>query len=152
MALRLSVFNDRMGDAIARHDAAEGALADQEPAFLEMHLQAVPPGAFDEMDIAAELAIFDPVTQPDDRLEQSRFGRKCVSPSPTPNGRKRRTLRIASTPPRVPHIRQKRETAIGSEFGTRVAMAIATTLAIVTPIPNLRTCGVEATVVCIPGS
>jgi hypothetical protein len=67
-----------MGDAIARYDAAEVALADQEPAFLEMHRHAVPLGTFNEMDMAAELAILDPVAQPDDRLEQPRFGCKRI--------------------------------------------------------------------------
>src|SRR5262245_9775499 len=62
-----------MGHTIARRNAAKVALANQEPAFFDMHRYAGPPWPLNEMDMAAKLPIPDPVTEADDRLEQPRF-------------------------------------------------------------------------------
>src|SRR6266481_6128280 len=62
-----------MGDAIARHDAAEMALAHQDPAFLEVHRDALPPGTLYEMHVTAQCVVLDPVAQANGRLEQPRL-------------------------------------------------------------------------------
>src|SRR5215471_11675966 len=73
-----SVFDHGMGDTIARQDPAEMALADEQAALLEMYWHACSPEAFDEVHVAAELAISDPVTQTHDRLEEAGLGREGI--------------------------------------------------------------------------
>lgn len=59
---------------------------------------------------------------------------------------------MASTPPREPQMRQKCDWSDWPGSGSKVAYAIAARLVIVRTSPNLRRCGVEATVIGVLGN
>src|SRR5437660_3574966 len=71
------------------------------------------------------------------------------SARPTPRGKKRNTLRSASTPPKEPQMMQNGEFSGWPDWGINVAAGITHRLATTMKTPTRRSCCVAATVVGI---